>query len=372
MKRRNVHLSLVCGLVFGAFSWPAVAQSDHGTSGPKDASSTGSYTVFDVPLAACPAIVDPLPMYDKCIVVTGIDARDTVVGSYIDVNAEIHGFYRLRDGTVASFDPPEAFCLDVNEACTTPTGINPSGTVVGYCWTAYFNHRGFLRSRDGQYTVFYPPEANDTFPAAINPSGTAVGFYYDSAERGHGFIRDPEGNFTVVDAPGASSAQAAGTRISGINSTGDSIGYYLDSEGNAHGFLRAANGDLTPLDVPDAISVYPVAINDQGQIAGTYAIGTGGYPYGETFIRDSSGAYTTLFVGNSSGRVVGQDAFGSVAGQNFLGNDAFYKLGQGGDIVTFLPPGSIATYPTAMNAAGDITGLFVDGEYVNHVFVRHH
>src|ERR1700694_729372 len=96
----------------------------------------------------------------------------------------------------------------------------------------------------------------------INDSGIVAGNYYlfSPESGGHGFVYDGT-NYTTLDYPAASNTVATG-----INSAGQVVGYYT---GN-HGFLYS-HGSYTPVNYPlTASTTQPRAINDSGQIVGTY------------------------------------------------------------------------------------------------------
>jgi hypothetical protein len=57
-------------------------------------------------------------------------------------------------------------------------------------------YHGFLRARDGTITTFDAPEAGTfdgqgTFAFGINPAGVIAGFYVDTSNVYHGFLRKP-------------------------------------------------------------------------------------------------------------------------------------------------------------------------------------
>ena len=68
---------------------------------------------------------------------TGITPEAAISGYYIDGNGS-HGFLRVPNGTLTTFDPP-------GSTYTAPSGINPTGTITGNYSDASFNVHGFLR-----------------------------------------------------------------------------------------------------------------------------------------------------------------------------------------------------------------------------------
>src|SRR5262249_56405205 len=127
--------------------------------------------------------------------------------------------------TFTNFDDPLA-----TSHFTNATGINASGTVVGFYEASAVVH-GFLLS-GGIYTTIDPPGTTSTSVQSINDMGQIVGSYRDSAgPNPHGFLLS-EGDYTIIDDPLAT----RGTNATGLNNKGQIVGQYLDATGN-HGFL---------------------------------------------------------------------------------------------------------------------------------------
>ena len=95
-----------------------------------------------------------------------INSKGQIVGSYLDSAHNSHGFLRMADGTITSFDAPGAFGV------TSPSAINSEGQIVGRT-----KFSGFLRNEDGTFTVIAVPGASLTRPNAINSEGQVVGSY---------------------------------------------------------------------------------------------------------------------------------------------------------------------------------------------------
>jgi hypothetical protein len=109
---------------------------------------------------------------------------------------------------------------------------------------------GFLRAPDGTLSSFDAPNAatgfffEGTAPDGIDAAGEITGVYTDVNGIFHGFLRAPDGTFTTLDAPGASSSTNCGfpgTEPSSINAEGDITGFYSDVNCQVHGFLRKTN-----------------------------------------------------------------------------------------------------------------------------------
>jgi hypothetical protein len=121
---------------------------------------------------------------------------------------------------VVPFDVPNSPYGSFN---TIPVAINPGGSITGSYGDNFLGGQlGFVRTPDGHFVTFNPPNANTTnyyqptLPDAINAQGVVVGYYYDVnvvPNMDRGFVRTPTGVITEFDAPGA----VNGTFPLGIN-----------------------------------------------------------------------------------------------------------------------------------------------------------
>src|SRR5437016_5961191 len=99
-------------------------------------------------------------------------------------------------GTFTTFDAPGAVFG------TFPTGINPAAAITGFYFDANFGGHGFLRLSNGIITTFDVPGDFSTFPDSISPAGAIAGTYCDAIVC-HGFLRASNGTITTFDVPGA-------------------------------------------------------------------------------------------------------------------------------------------------------------------------
>ena len=166
-----------------------------------------------------------------------------------------------------------------------------------------------------------------------------------------GVKNDAAAAFATFEASGAGTGAMQGTVALGINTAGDVTGTYLDAKGVAHGFVRAANGTIATFSAPGAGTApgprkngtgspyfqgtVPVGINAAGVIAGTY-IDTN-YNY-HGFVRAANGTIASFDVP--------------------------------GDITVSPYQQAMGTRPTAINAAGEITGIYLDPSACYHGFIR--
>ncbi len=210
------------------------------------------------------------------------------------------------------------------------------------------------------YVTFDVPGATGTAGVSINSAGAVTGYYYDPQT--HGFLRSPNSEITTFDESGAAS-----TCPFGINDSGAITGQYLDAANNSHGFVRAANGVITPFDIPNSSQTYPYSINNEGTITGIYYAGTGGNTAIFGFLRYPSGAIATF----PGGDFASINAAGTIAGSFLTGGQIQGLLrSRNGVITPYSVGGSIATYSSCINFSGAVAGVYTDGSFINHGFVR--
>lgn len=227
----------------------------------------GSFTTFDLPVGSSLANVPPQPG-------SAISPDGSVAGTYLDASLVGHGFLRTPDGAFTTFGAPGTLLTSANS-------INPAGAITGYYvvftsqpfpFTILFH--GFLRSADGTITTFDAPDALYTFASgnSINPEGAISGNYNDASFVSHGFLRAADGTFTTFDVPGAGTGPFQGTGTFGvaINPALATAGTYTDAGGTTHGFLRAGDGTITAFDPQGSVFTFPASINPAGSITGFY------------------------------------------------------------------------------------------------------
>lgn len=237
----------------------------------------------------------------------------------------------------------------------------------------------------------------------VNASGAMTGAYSDHAGVAHGFVY-ANGTFASFDALTETglSPQAGwfqGTFGFGIDTAGDATGMYIDANNAEHGFLRTANGTITTLDDPNAPTATssrgtsPLSINDNGQIAGFYT--TGSYDTASVYhgflYTVASGAWTEIDEPNAgSGEFDNSNKEGTIpTAINASGVvTGYYTDSTGtnhgfmysaGNYTSFDAPAaantghsglSSGTVPASIDAAGDVTGSYIDSSLVRHGFIR--
>src|SRR5712671_3985436 len=222
-------------------------------------------------------------------------------------------------------------------------------------------------------TLDDPSGVGQTNATGINASGQIVGWYFTAGPVRHGFVYSG-GSYTALDDPSAGSMVGQGTLANGINATGQIVGSYTNNSGS-HGFLYSG-GTYTTLDDPSATNgTQASGINDSGQIVGFYndASGSHGFLYsGGTYTAlgddPSADPGTTAAYGiNDAGLIVGSYAKAS-------GQTAFLYDPNGGTWTTLDDPlagpiGTITTgitVATGINASGQIVGYYYDSNFGGH------
>jgi hypothetical protein len=348
-------------------------------------------TTFDVPGAGTGAY--------QGTYVDAINAKGAITGYSIDANGIGHGF--LRDckgygfergcdesqGTITSFDVPG----DVQG--TWPAAINAEGDVTGY-YCDDISCYGFLRDREGNFTIFNPPGANSygPTPLGIDSEGTIMGSYEDANNLGHGFVRARDGTFSSFDVPGAATTAYLGTTVNSIstggrvevangaiNPEGEIAGSYFIETGTG-GFLRARDGSITAFEVPGGKITSAADINLSGAITGSY-YEPSSFDF-RGFLRTRDGTFTTFAAAPSASCCLytfpqGINAEGVIAGfdNDDLGIYHGFQMDRNGTITLFDAHGAgtgvyQGTLPQGINGKGTIAGYYLDSNNVRHGFVR--
>ena len=205
--------------------------------------------------------------------------------------------------------------------------------------------------RDGVHFIsFRACEGVQTFPTSVNDSMTVAGYYVNQAGRTEGFFRSADGDVTTFVVPG----NAVTSPVS-INAGGEIAGNFNDGR-DFSGFLRDANGTIATFSPGGRFPgfTYVTGINKEGIIVGYYGA-TRGLPPMHGFIRGVHGTIDTFDVpGSDITQPVAINAAGEIAGVYYFGTGDIYRGGfvrsAAGDMTTY--PG----IPEAINARGDIAG----------------
>ena len=285
-----------------------------------------------------------------------INSNGTIVGFYFDAQKYQHGFLRSADGTFTSFDPPEALATD-------PTAISSNGMVVGvYSDPSSTSNQpyGFLRYANGQFVTLSAPGAAYALPLAINDLGQITGeTATDTAE--YGFLWTEKSRFTLFEVPFSGGATVG----SAINASGQIGGDYLDPyiAGRYHAYIRESAGDFITLDPGETVLVTGVnALNDSGQAVGSFEDTKHRM---HAFVTDSAGTVTVLpSMGRIGDYAVGINSSGVMVGfslNHFAPTEVSFLRDAAGNVTTIAVPFSnVANQPVGINAGGQVVGLYED------------
>ena len=154
----------------------------------------------------------------------------------------------------------------------------------------------------------------------------------------------------------------------GINDLGEIAGSFADGTG-VHGFHRDPAGTFTTIDLPGAFFTAAGDINNSGEIVGSVSDATGFHGY----LRSAGGALTSIAVpGASFTFSAGINDVASVVGYFYdaTGPHGFLR-DVGGTFTTFDKAGASLILPNDIDNAGVIVGSFTDSVTGRlHGFVR--
>lgn len=234
---------------------------------------------------------------------------------------------------------------------TSPGGINNHGDVVG----TYQNSSGvygFLLSGGVYTTINCPGATAGTFVYGINDNGVIAGYYNeDVTDVGFVYINGECKNLPRFN--------GSVPYPLGINNQGHIVGYYFVSPTGTEGF-ELVGKTYTEISVPNSTSTTAVGINLAGAISGTYqdSAGSHGFLFRNgtytTFNLPGSGATTEAAGLNDKASIVGAyDDPTTQFYEGFVSNTAKYQ--------TLIVPGSVTTFPEAVNDSGVIVGSYANG-----------
>lgn len=164
-------------------------------------------------------------------------------------------------------------------------GINESGTVVGWSYTASFVPHAFLKPWGAAMQDLGALGGSQSMATAINASGQVVGWAQTRAGERHAFLREPGGSLQdlVTMAGGQSCATA-------INASGQIVGWILSSYG-FRAFFRNPGEPMQDLGAGDGSQSVANGINAGGQIVGWFANSGGDW---RAFVKDLGGPIKDL------------------------------------------------------------------------------
>jgi hypothetical protein len=219
-------------------------------------------------------------------------------------------------------------------AQTQVTGLNDTGTTVGFFANAAGANFGFYAVRGTQFHEVNFPTNDAASPPVdqllgVNDHGVAVGFYTNSQGSNRGYEYDIYTHrFSRVLVPGAPRmGKGPSLTAAAINNHGGVAGFYTAAGGTTDAFLKTAGGRFITLAYPGASMTQAFGVNDGGEVVGAYTVGTGnkakthGFTWtsqrGFTRVDDPHGVGATTINGvNDAGDLVGfyTDAQGNTDG----------------------------------------------------------
>ena len=249
----------------------------------------------------------------------GVNNNNAVIGSIHNSSGAEKAFLRNSGGGSTLIDNPAA------AGNTHVYGINDDGYILGHYDGGYFLKTGTEYQKLANYQGTRPTEYT-----GVNKSGQLSGYFWTADGYARGFVKNDAG-FTVINHPSANltacSGGQCGTFITGINNHGQLSGYYVNADGVQHGFVKSGSSYI-PIEHPDGdsgklINTHVAGINDNGRLAG-YFWGPDGYSRGFTTDGDrlieivhpdatGGGHGTSVYGINNSGRTVGWFDFGGKA-----------------------------------------------------------
>ena len=178
---------------------------------------------------------------------SSINASGTVAGYYQDPQGVAHGFVRMSDGTITSFDPKGA-------VFTEATGINDKGEIAGW-YREEIQHVLQFRAGGRWVNHHYCNPTNGYEPSTVSldyAKGNVTGWYTTGNEMA-GFVGKPDGKIRQLSVEGIA-----------INTKGAVTG----TDGS-DGFVRSAKGNTVTFKGPNnPYTTIPTSINNSGDVAG--------------------------------------------------------------------------------------------------------
>ena len=241
-----------------------------------------------------------------------------------------------------TFDPPSGYTLNSVE------GIADDGTVVGQLIdNKTLMPVGFMRSSNGDFTIYTAPQSSTTWIYQQSETGTSSGSYLGSDYKIHGFTLQ-NNDFAEVSYPGASN-----TWVFGVNHNGALTGGY-GGAGSVKGFLLE-NGNYTSIEYPKGAVTNPMAVNDNGAVVGVSVTGSM-----NTGFLWQNGKFTAINYPKSKyGTVLtGINNAGLIVGNRISADRAFAFLYQNGAFESIVYPGADFALVGGINNNGVISGQY--------------
>lgn len=282
----------------------------------------------------------------------GLNESGQVVGwSYTAGNSSRHAFLS-SDGNMIDLNGLPGYSAE-----SRAIGINTSGQVVGKADSGGNYTHAFLYG-SGALTDLGTLGGSYSGASGINVGGQVVGWSYTDSGEEHAFLYS-SGTITDLGTLPGGSARSEAT---GINSIGQVTGWSASTNG-AHAFLFTDETmtDLGTLANYDGSS-YGNGINDSGQVVG-YSQSAEGHYWSHAFLYSNGTMIDLGTLGGPESRSVGLNNHGQVVGYSFptdvVDSRAFlYSDGTMTDLNSLIDPttGWKLTQANAINDSGMIVG----------------
>jgi hypothetical protein len=260
---------------------------------------------------------------------------------------------------------------------TGPNGNNNVGQIVGWYddGGGSLTSHGFLLSQGVYTTIDYPnPGYTNTQLLGINNNGDIVGQYLTSfVPNGYGakhsFVYS-QGVFSIIpDAPGS---MAGTTAASAINDSGQIVGTYVDACFCTIHAFSYVSGVFTVIDQPGYSTNAASGINGAAQIVGLSATCWGGCSPSVGFLL-SAGVYTAVAPpAQPYSAAAGINDAGDIVGQYFSGGQYHAYVLSGGAFTLLDHPLSVqqtSVWGQAINSTGEVVGTYIPADGLTHGFV---
>jgi probable HAF family extracellular repeat protein len=207
-------------------------------------------------------------------------SNKVVVVGWSEMDSTYQHAFAYSEGTMTDLGS-----LGGTDSMSMATGINESGTVVGWCYTASFAPHAFLKPTGAAMQDLGTLGGSQSMATAINTQGQVVGWAQTETGERHAFLKQPGGPLQdlVTMAGGHSCATA-------INASGQVVGWVLTSYG-FRAFSKDSGGPMQDLGAGNGTQSVANGINAGGQIVGWFATAGGDW---RAFVKDPGGSIQDL------------------------------------------------------------------------------
>ena len=264
----------------------------------------GAWTALTV-LALLPAIVHADPPVPLAYVLSDLGTVPGTTGNSFGFGVNDKGIVTGGGVFDTSGGPTTAFISGPNGASPLKplegspggfgyeggAGINASGQVTGWDYTAGGSPRAFLSDPNGGtlHDLGTLPGETGSRGSAVNDRGQVAGVSGTDATTLLAFLSDPNGGplHGLGTTPGGRSAESA----DGVNAAGEVTGRFGTGDGTVHACLSGPNGGaLSDLGIlPGGRNSAGYGVNASGQVAGWADIAEGSNTYHHAFLSGSNG-----------------------------------------------------------------------------------